>query len=760
MRKLLCLTILSLTGSLLFLQPLPAANSQPAEELSQRFQDLHPRTEASDGESQAFEIIIERLSELGLQPESRGFDDFENGHSFSSIVTAYIPGNSDEDLIVAVPVDHSRSRGPADDGSAGLAVALAFAERYAEQSPPVNLKFLFLGAEKGPFGRHPMGTRHYLRGFFPERPTAVIYLDLQKAGGTLEMEHGGEGVVAPSWLVEAGLRGAQAAGLAYSFPGTLGHLYRAGVRDARTPVAHYLDAELPAIALHNRAPGTSGIEATSPETAKPEGTGSPPEHTGESPASNPEEWFEQMGVLLEWVAHRAEGNVGAQWDRHYAVFELPGEHIVLPETAHILLVWLIAAAMLLYGMAFRSRLTRYLRTVWRNLWSLPVLFVLIFGFLALATLLLEQILELRGFPSLWQFHPLPFFVMKLTLAIFLFASVFQLAFRLPFSKHGSFYSASAIVVLMVLVIVMAGISISFSYYFLWALLCAFMFSITRRKALMPLWLILAPLWFLVAAYVIFSRPELGAISTLLLSPLRGNAILALILLPFLLMLVRIDFLLSPPSPGKALFSLRLLSAVTGVVSVAFIAFVVVINPFDNEHRQPVEIREQIDYEAEERIIDLRSTGPLPSLEFTLGDERYPIETAARRHSLQPAGLPRLVDTAVFQQEFLDRIQTRLTLEPDRPFDDLTIRLSAPESFLLFDSNYPFRMGTDGRSAEIFVGTSPPVPVEVEYTVPAGIPIEARLRAEWFDLSEPFRLENGDLTLHPHLRVLQPVFVPE
>ena len=760
MRKLLCLTILSLTGSLLFLQPLAAANSQPAEELSQRFRDLHPRTEASDGEARAFEIIAERLSELGLEPETRGFDDFENGYSFSSIVTARIPGDSDEDLIIAVPVDHSRRRGPADDGAAGLALVLAFAERYAEQPPPVNLKFLFLGAENGPFDRHPMGTRHYLRGFFPERPTAVIYLDLQQAGGTLEMEHGGEGVVAPSWLVEAGLRGAHAAGLAYSFPGTLGHLYRAGVRDAHTPVAHYLEAELPAIALYNRAHQTTGPAATSPETADRAGTVSARERAGGAAASNPEEWFEQMSLLLERITERAAGNVGAQWDRHYAVFELPGEHIVLPETAHILVVWLIAAAMLMYGMAFRNRLTRYLRTVWRNLWSLPVLFILIFGFLALATLLLEQILELRGFPSLWQFHPLPFFVMKLTLAIFLFATVFQLAFRLPFSKHGSFYSASAIVVLMVLVVVMAGISISFSYYFLWALLCAFMFSITRRKTLMPLWLILAPLWFLVAAYVIFSRPELGAISTLLLSPLRGNAILALILLPFLLMLVRIDFLLSPPSPGKALFSLRLLSAVTGVVSVAFIAFVVVINPFDNEHRQPVEVREQLDHETKERLIEFRSPAPLPSLEFVLGDERYQIETAARQYSLQPEGLPELVDTAVFQQEFLDRIQTRLTLEPHQPFGDLTIRLSAPESFLLFDSNFPFRMGADGRSAEIFVGTAPPIPVEVEYTVPAGIPIEARLRAEWFDLAEPFRLANADLILHPNLRLSQPVFVPE
>ncbi len=732
MRKFLFLAVLSLTGSVLFLQPLSAVNPQRAEELLGEFRAFYPRAEASDGETRAVAFLDERLSELGLQPIKQGFEDFEDGHSFSSIVRARIEGAVDEDLLLLVPIDHQRRRERRQDGSASLALALALAERYSQETPPLNIEFVFLGAEQGPFARHPMGTRHILRDFFPQRPSYALYLDLQTVGGSLEIEHGGDGVVAPSWLVQAALQSAHSTELPFSLPGTLGHIHRAGVGTSNTPISLYLAAELPAIGLFS----------------------------GGAPVLEADEWFGELIALVDRLAEGTAERVGLQWDRHYVVFAIPGRHIVVPETVHVIVVWVIAAAMLLYGMTYRVRLTRYLRSVRRNLWNLPVLFLLVFGFLALATVLLEQILRLRGFPDLWQFYPLPFFVMKLTLAIFLFSTVFQLAFRLPLSKHGSFYSAAAIVVLMVLVVVTAGISISFSYYFLWALLCAFLFSITRKKALMPLWVAIAPLWFLVAAVVVFSRPELGAIRALLLSPIRGNAILALVILPFLLMLVRIDFLLSPPSPGKALFSLKLLAGVTGVVSAAFIAFVVVINPFENDERQVVEIHEHISVAAEERRVSLHSPAPLPALQLTLGDEVHRIDAAGRRHTLRPAGLPQLVQAELMQQAFLDRIQHRLIVEPDERFDDLTIRLQAPESFLLFDSNFPFRMGPEGRSAEIFVGAAPPIPLEVEYTVPSDIPIAATIEAEWFRLSEPFWLSNGHLTVRPRLSLRQPVPVAE
>ncbi len=749
MRKLLQLVMLSLTGSVLFLQSLPAANSQRAAELLEQFSAMHPRTEASGGELDATATIITELESLGIEPQQESFEDFQDGHSFSSVVRARIEGESNEDLLILVPIDHERNRASEQDGSASLALALALVEQYHNSTPPLNIEFVFLGAEQGPFGRHPMGTRLLLRDFFPERPSFALYLDLRSTGGGLAIEHGSDGNVAPSWLVEAALTSAHATALPVTFPGTLGHLHRAGVTTTNTPVGRYLEAELPALGLYADGSAAPSTAAQTFERA-PAGR--------DQPEFEQEAWLSELIEVVDGIIERSAGGVDAQWDRHYVVFELPGGHVVIPETVHVIVVWVIAAAMLLYGMTYRARLTRYLRSLRRNLWSLPILFLLVFGFLALSTVLLERVLELRGFPTLWQFYPLPFFVMKLTLAIFLFATVFQVAFRLPFSKHGSFYSAAAILVLMVLVIVMAGVSISFSYYFLWALICAFLFSITRKKVFMPLWLLLAPLWFLVAATVVFARPELGAVRALLLSPVRGNAILALVILPFILMLVRIDFLLSPPSPGKALFSLKLLSAVTGVASVAFIAFVVVITPFEEGRPQPVEIQERISFADQTRSVRVESQAPLPSLRLSLGDELHTIEGGSRRAEIQTARLPQPVEGELTKQTFLDRIQHRLVLEPEQAFDDLTIRLEAPESFLLFDANFPFSVSDDGTSADIYVGTRPPVPLEVEYTVPAGVQIETSIEALWFDLSQPYRLGNGAVAVRASSRVTQP-FVP-
>ncbi len=745
MRKLLRLVMLSLTGSVLFLQSLPAANSQRAVELLERFSAMHPRTEASTGERNAIDTIVSELNGLGIETRQEGFEDFEGGHSFSRVVRARIEGRTEEDLLILVPIDHGRNRPAEQDGSASLALALTLAERYRNETPPLNIELVFLGAEQGPFDRHPMGTRAILREFFAERPSFALYLDLRAPGGGLAIEHGSDGNVAPSWLVEAALSGAHASAVPATFPGTLGHLHRAGVTTTNTPVGRYLEAELPALGLYadgSAAPGTGarglGLNHRDRE-----------HHEFEEEA-----WLAEVLEVVEGIIERSAGGVDAQWDRHYVVFELPGRHIVIPETVHVIVVWVIAAAMLLYGMTYRARLTRYLRSLRRNLWSIPVLFLLVFGFLALSTVALERLLELRGFPTLWQFYPVPFFVMKLTLAIFLFATVFQLAFRLPFSKHGSFYSAAAILVLMVLVIVMAGVSISFSYYFLWALICAFLFSITRRKALMPLWLLLAPLWFLVAAAVVFARPELGAVRALLLSPVRGNAILALVILPFILMLVRIDFLLSPPSPGKALFSLKLLSAVTGVTSAAFIAFVVVITPFEEGRPQPIELQERISFAEQARTIRVTSQAPLPALRLAVGGELHTIEAGRRRTEIDTAQLPEPVDGRLTKQAFLDRVQHRVLLEPERPFDDLTVRLRASESFLLFDANFPYRMSDDGTAAEIYIGTLPPVPVEVEYTVPAGVAIETGIDAAWFDLSQPYHLGNGHIAVSAISRITQ------
>ncbi len=683
------------------------------------FEAAFPRTEGSPGERQAFSYLQERIAGMGIETISP--IDMERGegmHSFSRSFEVAVPGSLDDTLIVAVPLNAPPGSTLGRDGSVNLALALGMLERALRETPTVSLRFLFLGAEHGEGPEYPMGTELFLRNFFPEVPVAVLYLDFRNIPSRILSESGGRGIVSPYWLISRYAAAMDASELPFLNLGTEHQIFRLGVESTGTAIERFLQAGYPGISLSDV-----------PDLP---------------PSPEPERWASGFLTFFDEFLRNNRDGFGEEWDRHYLFYQIRSRYLVVSERAYLLIVILILASTLGYGIIFKGRLVRYLRTISRNAWNLPVFLGLIFGFLFLATILVRGIFLIRSFPSLWETWPLPFFALKLTTALFLFSLLFQLVRRLPFSRNGSFYSASALVFLFLDIVMLTGINISFSYYFLWAFFFAFLFSGFRSRWLKLLAFAASPAWLLKATVDIFTLPDLPVGRILLLSPIRGNLLLAFFTLPFLLMLIRLDFLVRHPIRGKRGFAIVLSTSITGLLTVLLAAAGFLHQPYGTGNPQPLEVIERIDLDTDTRILSLRSPAPLGPLSLRYDGEEYRLSGAERSWDSPAASAEAGIELSLRETPFLGRKTVTLSVDAANPsfIGSLEILLTSPDRIVVYDATFPVSLDPAAGTARIHIGRNPPLPLAIQFTVPDSIRLQVRILATGDRIQTPFEIDGN------------------
>ncbi|MFW6262295.1 MAG: hypothetical protein ACOC6J_12005, partial [Spirochaetota bacterium] len=286
------------------------------------------------------------------------------------------------------------------------------------------------------------------------------------------------------------------------------------------------------------------------------------------------------------------------------------------------------------------------------------------------------------------------------------------------SKNGSFYSAAALFMLFVDIILFSAINLSFGYYFVWAFFFAFVFSVVRQRALKAMALLLAPYFLVRVAFEVLRIPELRLTEELLLST-RGDLLLSFMILPFLLMLIRLDFLVRHPVRGRRAFALRLASIGTGAVVAGMLVFVLLSNPFAPSTPQPVRAVERVDYEEFERTLALSSPAPLGELRVLFAGDEYELDLSGREHSIASDVLPDVLSVRLSYEDFLDRDRASLRIDAPQPIDELEITFLSEEPMVLYDVSYPFTITPDSTRADVYVGKRPPLPLDVEFTVARG-----------------------------------------
>ncbi len=625
------------------------------------------------GENDALLYIENEIRRLGVSAETRDFSGLSGGHSFSRIIDAVVPGALPSTLIVAAPVD-------GDGFAAALALSLL---ADTGDNPPVTLRFLFLGGEGGA----PLGSRLFLQDFFPQDPAAVLYLNPRGAGEYV-FQTGARGVVAPSWMVKRIGDAASVSGLRHRVLGVRNQTFRFGLADTVSPAKEYLRAGYPAISVEGGIPGGE---------------------TG----------FDDFRGFFRTFLRENSGGFPGEWDRHYVFFRFGNRSVIIEEPVIIGVLLLVLGLSFLYPLIFRGYMLRYLRTFGRNFWNLPLFLVVIGAFLFIGTLTVRGAALARGTPGLHTHAPFVFFALKISFAAFLSALTFHNLRRLPISKNGSFYSAAAIFFLFINVVLFSIINLSYGYYFLWAYIVAILFSIFKNRLVKFLLIFAAPFWLYTVTYDTFTLPEPELIRILIESPVKGNLLLAFIVLPFFLMLVRMDLLFRHPKKGKSGFGLKIFTALFAAVSAALLSYALLFDPYA-EIPQPLHVREFVDPGENIHTLELTSPSPLGELDVDFGGASFSVSTGKRNLTLDLDAPPDMFRKTVRSEGFLDRVTYTLRLEPRLPTEKVDFFLRSDEPLVVYDANFPYSPDISGGAAEIHIGRNPPVPLEIVLTLPGRL----------------------------------------
>jgi hypothetical protein len=675
---------------------------------------LYPRPEGSKGERELLAFIETRLKELEVPYRWLDFQESDRNHSFSACLAADIPGRLDDTLILAVPINHPPEASRQLDGSINVALGLSIVELLKRSTPPLSVTVLFLGAEYGEESEYPMGSRLFLRDFYPDYRVMCLYLNLQRIPSRLHLRAGGRGIEAPYWLLERCTRALEETDIFFLMRGNENQIFRIGLTSERTIIEPFLQAGYPAVSFEGEYGPVSAQEEA--------------------------RWVSSFNLFFTELLESFAGGIPETWDRHYLFFQARGFYFSISEKVYLLILLTVLAAILAYGLVFTRRLRKYLRILAHNLWALPLFFLFIFLLLFLSTWLLEGILRVRNLVDLWKELPLLFLGFKLAVPLAMLFVLLNLVHRLPVPRRGSFYSAAALLFLLLDIIVLALINISFTYYFLWAFAFALLFSATPNRLLKVLLFLASPYWILKTTIELFTLPRLEFCRVLLLSKFGGNLLLTVVLIPFVLMFIRLKFIFPPVRILADKTRLAVTSSLFAVVLVGLLLTFLVYYPYGEHNKQPVRATYVIDEVAGEHYLQLSSPAPLTGLQVSEGGSTISIDTHSRLYTVPLERSGEYLDTTVNTVGFLDRRNINLLLSPWSEPYRVDITVSAAEEFVLFDANFPFTREPGGREYAIRIGVNPPFPLPIQLTVPKNRMFTVAISMEYLRPPEGYELK--------------------
>ncbi len=734
MRRIIILLLLVKGAGVLFGQAAATVDQQEVLRQLDYFSSLYPRTEGSPGEREAIAHIKRALQGMGVSYQERPLNDIEGIHSYSRSIEVFFKGKSPDELLVAVPIDQEPDASRSEDGSINPALALGFIEELRAAEPPVSVRVLFLGAEYGGGSEYPIGSREFLANFYPDHPVAVLYLNFRFIPERAIITSGSNSAISPYWLIDRCSTSLDEAGLFYLLRGNENQIYRLGLAGKPPLIDPYLQAGYPAIELSDLGTPLAGSD-----------------------------WGQWVGTALRFFADFVATNSGgfpSSWDRHYLFFQARFFSFILSESEYIVLLLVLMALAILYPLIFQDRFRRHFSTLLRHFLSLPLLLATIFAFLFASTYLVESIGFARNFPTLWRYAPFPFFALKVVASLFLFAMLFKALRGLPFARNGRFYSAATLLLLLVDIVAVAVVNISLTYYLVWAMLWAMLFSILASPYLKTLCLIASTGWLIKAGVDIFTLPALDAVRVVLLSPVKGNLFLSIVLLPFILMTIRVELLFRRHRLTRRSRFIRIADLLLAVATAGLFGYLMVFAPFGPRNPQPIAVKEEIDIPSRSRTVTLTSPAPIGKVRLVTDSGSLAIDTRSRTYT---ASLPAVQDVLSIHgvsTGFLDRRQIGLTLVPKGTPYEVTVILASSREIVIYDSNFPFSYNPTAHEAIIHIGKNPPFPLSVEFTLPETGDVAIQIVMVYTALPYPLQVTGKDIVVSKRLVVATQLPAPE
>lgn len=693
------------------------------------------RSEGSAGEAEAFRLITRSLESWGVDYKVIPFREMETASSRSQIIEASLPGTGESEMILVVPVNNSELN-PA-GGSIGIALALELIHTARNQPEGPGLRILFMGGEKRTrLEAPPLGSTWYVDVLREEKPSFVIYLDLDYPSDSIVIDTGSRKPGAPLWLVKKVLFALKQGNLLPIIRESDRYLSLTGQSIHVSPLTPWLEDEIPAIRLVS-------------------GKGS-----GLSPEWMARVQIYRLGVFLSTLRETAPDTIPDSWDTNYAMFRLPGDRIlILAEQGLVLALYLILIFLCLV-ILLRERAVRFnIKRETRYLWTGPVFLFLTFLFLFLSTLILELICELRRFPNLWMEAPRVFFTFKIMLTSLMTLVFLHLVGGLPVSRSPHFYTYAAFLASLINLFIFSLIHVSLGIYYLWTILFLLLFQATRSIFLRTLSAVAMPLLTLLVLYQTLSPENPDFARLVLFSRQGGNFLIALGILPYLFIIASLNNLSFHYTGSRRKTGVLVSILSSGILSLFFLFQIfLIINPWENRP-QPVEMLRMIDMTSGFQTFILRSPSPMPPLRLEIpGSEPRLLENPGRFRSVGTLLSGPVLTTEKSRLRFLNREKYTLSIQAPGRVRKTNLTLSGDKPLNIYNSNYPYQASPDGKRVVFYTDLNPANPFILELTLLTGDQGELTIEMELDDYENPARLSgnNIDPRITTRIRTVIPV----
>ncbi len=674
---------------------------------------LYPRLEGSKNEKTLIKYIEKELKKDKTPYTTEDFSDSDLVHSFSKNIEITIKGKIKDTLIVAIPLNHKAGLPKSRDGAINIALGMMLIREYTKTTPPISLKFLFLGAEYGDSNQYPMGSKLFLKNFDPTYKTVVLYLNMRNIPSRLYIRGGARGIVAPYWLLQKTTNALKETDIYFLVRGNENQIFRTGLTSERTIIEPFLKSGFPAISFEGEYKELSQKEMV--------------------------RFISSFNTFFENLLKNFSGNLPQKWDKHYLFFQAKNFYMILPEKVYLILYLTLFLLLILYALIFTDRIKKYYKTIIKNFWTIPLIFAVTFTILLLSTLVLELISQLKQIPTIWKNIPTQFLIEKTLISIFLYTVLYNLLRKLPISHNGSFYSASAILFLLLDILILSLINISYTYYFTWALFFTILFTLSPNRYLKLTFFLISPYWIIKASTELFSLRKLDFIRIVLLSQIKGNLLLATIILPFIFMIIRLGLLFPPisrKSPGinlkrnreKRRIKIAIAAFIPSILFLVYFFFI--YTPYDKENPKPITVTEYIDIPQKTNTLVIESPAPIGRVTYSSQGRLININTNSRRYTMPIRYVSNILKYKEKYHSFLERKNYQLLLKPIGEPYKIFVKIKSDREFILYDSNFPFQRDKSGKVYTISIGKNPPIPLPIELTLPQNSFFEILLEIEY------------------------------
>lgn len=484
------------------------------------FTALADSDDESTREWTAAQYIRGRLSSSGLRPRLHSLTEpFEEARS--AIVEAEVAGRRADTLLIAVPLALSAADAEPHTDGFTLALILGFAHFLAQSDdrPPITVRFLFLGGERGdPALGYPFGSRSFLQEYLANAPTAVLYFDLAGRPEVVELYTGGDRVVAPPWLLRNVAGALHGVGQPVRVPAThANYLVRLGLAE-EPRLAPFFRAGHPALRV-------SGERAAVGAAAD----------RGDSDL-----WLARMAQFLTVLINRFDAGIPDTWDRNYLLLGGAAAPFIVAEQDYVLVVVFAIAAVIFYAFAAPAQLRYAAATLRQYAWRIPLMMVVAAVALGAASAAVALLPMAGGNPAVWHQAPVLFLALKLGLAALIAVFAHSMVRSRWFARDrrepiASFYLAAAALMLLILAAAAAAVNVALAYPFLWALLCVLLANLARNRWHSLLWIVLAPVWIVRLVASLFLQPAHSFVALALFSPPAVDLVAAVLVLPLVLL---------------------------------------------------------------------------------------------------------------------------------------------------------------------------------------------------------------------------------